>query len=234
MPVPRLLRTAQRKLAGGVGLAGAAGSPAISSSSVMVVRYPEAIDTPPTITDDVTPLAGQWHNYLGLLIEAVIGELGPLGTNGPQIGDSLTLKEFLGVEGGSRLSLYRSVDRSGADAEAGQLFGVMKLYRTGLTTFANTEQITTVTNNHGADPMGGRTPVAFACSNSHGQTGQEMRQGPTIFRAACVSNSSATTLTVRYRAATGHDAGNGEPGQFGPTNLTHSTDILLIFMGFGL
>jgi hypothetical protein len=230
------LRTAQRKLSGGIGLTGAAGSPAISSSSVMVVRYPEAIDTPPTITDDVTPLAGQWHNYLGLLIEAVIGELGPLGTNGPQIGDSLTLKQFLGVEGGSRLSLYRSVDRGGGDAEAGQLFGVMKLYRAGSVQFANTEQITTVTNNHGADPLGGRTPVAFCCSNHHGTaTGQEMRHGPTIFRAACVSNSSATTLTVRYRAATGHDDGNGEPGQFGG-NLTrpHSTDILLIFMGFAL
>lgn len=224
MPRPRTLRNGAPFLLGSVGLSGDAGSPAEAPASVMAVRYPNAIDTPPTITDAVTPLAGQWHNYLALMIEAVMGEIGPLGAaNGGRIGASENLLQFLGTEGAARLSLVRSI----AKDEAGQVYGVVKKTVAGTMTALNNETSFGVNNYHGADPSR-HTPLLFGCANRlAGVTPAEMAAGPAVVRGRMLEPTTATNISGTYRGATALED-NGHPS--GSKNVV--VDLAVFFMPY--
>lgn len=217
---PGLLRNRKRFIRSGIGPASGA-SPAEASQSASVVRYPGGYDTAPTMVDDESPLVAQWYNFLGLMCEAIMAECGPLGAKAENVvGQSTSLQRFLGVEGASRLSLYKSVTKS----EAGQVLGLMKKYVSGTGTFANNEQTTTITNHHGADP-GNRYPAVFANTNQlPGTTVADMVAGPVVMRANSPTPSSGD-ITIRYRACA---AAGGAPAG----SATFSADILAIFMPF--
>lgn len=213
----RIQRSRQRFLVGG---SLSSQTPAAATQSTSVVKYPGGFDQGPPIIDDLTPLVAQWHNYLSLMVEAVMAEVGPIGKNSQStVGNSTSLMRFLGVEGAARLSLYKSVTKS----EAGQLFGVMKAHVSGTGVYANNVQTTSLTNHHGGDP-GNRVPLVFACTNQLPTTSvADMAIGPTVMRCDSTTPSSSGNITVRYRACA---PGGGSPSG----GATHSADLLVFFM----
>ncbi len=143
------------------------GGPALEATSLLVVRYPSALDAPPTIEDDQTPLAGIFYNYLGLMIEAVMSELGPMaeiyrGANG-------TLKTFLGQEGANRISNWRSIAKTtGGGNEKGDVFGVIKFLQSFTASAWNVRRNRTITVQQGQHPDAKQPLLMSEASNPSG------------------------------------------------------------------
>lgn len=97
----------------------AGGSPANATASTLVVRYPGAIDTPPTLADGETPLASQYPNYLAQMIMAIESEIGPIFTRSGRVASQKTLMDLLGTETARRLSCVLGND-------AGKMFGLQR------------------------------------------------------------------------------------------------------------
>lgn len=209
--------------------AGAGSAPAQAATSLLIVRYPAAIDAPPTITDEDTPLSGIFHSYLALLLEAVMAELGPLTEvfRNPNIG---SLMQFLGVELGSSISNWRSFTKSAGGNEAGQVFGLIKVrFQTAVSGYNVRNAITNVNPRSGGH-AGSRVPVLFcqvsnqippalsgadmATAVGGGVRGQAGFQSPTVYRAdvrGCPGTATGGTPTA-------------------PGNPQVSTHVLFLFM----
>jgi len=126
-----------------------------SGASLLSPRYPTAIDARPTITDNQTPLSGIWHNYLALMLEACMSELGTY----PEMQGSLM--DYLGVQFGTTVSNWRSFQKTYGGNEAGQLFGFIKRgHSATVAGYANAQSGSAAT--HQGHHPSGKTPVLFA------------------------------------------------------------------------
>lgn len=201
---------------------GAGTALALASPSTLVVRYPAAIDTPPAIAgDQSTPIVGLFHNYLGLLIEAVQAEVGPLDLF--QAGQSRDLLYWLGSElTGNRVSNWRSQTKTSGGDAAGQVFGLHKRTVSGASTFYNPTQSTTFSALQGQHPTT-KTPVLFATPSAFNH-GAGIFTGPAIIRGQ-VTGFAGGAYPAQFRGANGLFAGGDSSGAG-----TFQADLLLLYM----
>lgn len=140
--------------------------PVIAAASLLSVRYPAAIDTPPSVQDDVTPLSGVVQNYLALMLEAIQVEVGP--AQGIRASSSEgTLLRFLGAELNNRVSNWRSIAKAYGGNEVGQIYGVMGRYYSQTGSGYNVVRSQTATSFQGRHPMD-KQPIAFCESPAPG------------------------------------------------------------------
>ena len=143
-----------------------------AQTNLLVVRYPVAIDTPPTMNDDVAPLSGIFLNYAALMLEAIMAEVGPLATLKARHG---TLLKFLGVEAANRISNWRSKTKTYGGNEAGQVYGLTKQFFNSTAASYGTIQFSTFTSFQGRHRT--KLPVAFATVDGTGKTNAQMVAG---------------------------------------------------------
>ncbi len=194
-------------------------SPQEAANSLLVVRYPNSIDTPPTI-DDETPLSGIYWNYLGMMLEAIQTEVGPmvlgLGT--------LNLLQWLGSEvSGSSISNWQDSAKSAGGNSKGQVYGLQIAHVSGTASLFANSQIWSATNPHGATPTG-KEPIMF-CSVSAFQDPANVFTGPAAVRAFGSFNASSTSISGQYRGNNGL-SGGGSPSGSG----TYSAMLLAFYM----
>lgn len=140
--------------------------PVIAAASLLSVRYPAAIDTPPSVQDDVTPLSGVVMNYLALMLEAIQVEVGPAQGIRASSAEG-TLLRFLGIELNNRVSNWRSIAKAYGGNEAGQIFGVMGRYYSQTGSGYNVVRTVAAQSFQGVHPMT-KQPIAFCESPAPG------------------------------------------------------------------
>ncbi len=201
---------------------------AAAAPNLLVVRYPVAIDTPPTMTNNVAPLSGIFHNYTALMLEAIMAEVGPLAILQKQHG---TLLKFLGMEAANRISAWRSVTKTFGGNEAGQVFGLIKQSFLQLPSAYAARQFGTLDSWQGFHPN--KRPVLFGAVDGTGRTNQDMYigvGGP--FR--CSSDGTSGTggtykYHFQYRGSRADHIDTIEP--FGPFKIW--VDVMHFFLWEG-
>lgn len=151
--------------------------PAEAPASLMVNRYPTGLDDVPTINDNETPLSGIFHNFLALMLEAAMQELGtfetlPVSTTIGQRG----LMDFLGLQFAESVSNWRSFSKSFGGNEAGQIYGLIKKQHS-LPASSYGGTVNGVATNHQGQHPNGKQPVLFAEVLGFGLTAAEMVAG---------------------------------------------------------
>lgn len=180
---------------GGGGFTDAA--PEAALASVLSVRYPFALDVAPALVEGVTPLSAQWDNYLGLMVEAVQAEIGPIGSLTGLIGGvSASLMDFLGTEVAARISVVKGND-------AGRIFGLhhVRTAVAGTNYGAATPNSLTITKTHGQQPSGVVAPLVFGCPQGD-VLGSLPTTGPWVPRGNAVIDNGAN-WTMYYRGCRG-------------------------------
>lgn len=181
----------------------------------MIVRYPAAKDDPAVVTDGLSPLSGVFHNYLGAIIEAILGELGPL------VLGAYNLKTFLGSELSSRLSNWNAHVTPYGN-EKGAVFGIIKKQETRTATNWNGTGALVATTRQGVHPSG-KTPAIFTQIL---QMGPDVNTTPTMIAGGVrgyVSGVTSTTFTANLRGV--HTAGSDPTGA-----STFTCEVLYFFM----
>ncbi len=194
----------------------------IAAPSALVVRYPAALDTPPAFAgDQSTPVVGLFHNYLGLLIEAVQAEIGPMDLK--QFSVPSTLMFWLGTEvTGSRISNWRSQAKTSGGNAAGQIFGLHKRVVSGTGSLYDSTQSTSFNALQGQHPAF-KTPVLLG-TMSAGGLGAGVFAGPATIRGG-VTGSPIGTYQANYRGANGLFAGGSTANP-----STFQADLLIVYM----
>lgn len=214
------IRRANRFLRpGGASHSGA--TPAAAASNLLVVRYPSAIDTPPTLANEETPLSGLFYNYLALILEAIMAELGPLNAileNHPN------LLRFLGSGFGVRLSAWQSNNKLDGGNEAGQLYGFIKIQRGFTGNGWNIVQTGSVNSVQGV-LASNKKPVLFASVIGGGISAADMVAS--VAGGVRGEITSQTGILMQW-AARGHPSGTT------PGSVVHSfrqdVDLLICFL----
>jgi hypothetical protein len=203
-------------------------------TSLLIVRYPAALDVPPNIANNVTPLSGVFYNYLGAMVEAILAEIGPMDLDKETKGRFPTLMAFLGVELANRLSCWRSWDKvtgtgTGLDNEAGQVFGIIKQVVSTTAAGWNVGQSKSATTYQGIHPAG-KNPLVFANPTAKfNQTSAQMAAG---FGGGVRGGVSGQSGGVYSYAVRGHPSGVA-PGSCSGAQ-TQEADVVLFFMVEGI
>lgn len=170
-----------------------------AATSLLTVRYPAALDTPPSVLDDVTPLSGVLMNYLGLMLEAIQAEAGPLHGVVDYHG---SLLRFLGYQLNNRLSCWRSFGKAYGGDEAGQVFGLIKRYHSGTGSAFNTAQLGSATSNQGAHPTTKQPLVFGEAPQMGGGTAQQVIDSVGGGVRGRANWTGASSIDYSYRGST--------------------------------
>ena len=176
---------------------------AVATASTLMVRYPFAIDTPPTITNNLTPLVGQYENYLSLLIEVIESEVGALADPiTGLIGGKTTLMDFLGTEAAPRIS--QAVGNS-----AGQIFGFEKTSAVGAgSAFGSASAVATGSHTtlSGQNTALAR-PLMFSCTQMTNPNYRWIDNNGVFAVRGEASWGASSSITYKYRGCDGTTAG---------------------------
>lgn len=192
--------------------------------STLSSSYPSAFDTAVTVTEDVTVLVSQWPNYLALLIEAVMGEIGAIGNvDTGLIGTKASLMNYLGTSVQQALS----VTRAAGSGVAGQVFGIQGFYanETGSSVGTSGPKSQTLTAHYGRNSVA-QQPVCFVASTGNINWDETNPAGgwidaPVVWGSNARWINNDTQIQVTYRAGNCRNATtNGYLA-----NGTVSTDI---------
>ncbi len=179
------------------------GSPLQQEAGLLSVRYPSAIDVPPILTDDQTPLSGIFYNYLGLMVESVLAEIG-LTDFRTSIAGRNTLLTFLGHELGTALSNWRQFTKNWGGNQKGQTYGLIKHFFSQTGTGWNVDRNATATSWDGVHPAG-KVPVMFCHPTSFQRSTAEIVASVGGGIRGRVNNWTAVnTLSLTFR---GHPSG---------------------------
>lgn len=197
--------------------------PNIAGQSILVTRYPMALDIPPTITEK-TPLSGLYSNFLALLLEAVQGEIGPIVLPFyPAQGRPFSLQEWLGSEvAGNAVSCWNSSAKAQGGNARGQIFGLQVHTVSGVATSFGTLPSVLVPISQGIH-LGGKEPVTFGMVSAFGHLPTDFFAGPAVIRGR--ATQLALNWSLIYRGAAG-DAPGGLPTGSGTFNAA----LLMLYM----
>lgn len=210
---------------------GSSGGPDEAGASVLVPRYPSALDQAPTIGQR-TPLSGVYWNYLGLLLEVIQAEIGPIAFPfKPGVSARYNLAEWLGNEVlGNAISNWRSVAKAQGGNARGQIYGITKIFEQGTATFFAGRRTVNKTLSQGAHPLG-KDPVLFGHTSARnpatgvGHAASDLFNGPILIRGK--ADVVGSTLQVTYRGA---KSSGGQP----TGSATFSANLVAIYMVEGV
>lgn len=174
-------------------------APEPAGTSLLSPRYPAQLDVLPTITDDQTPLSGIWHNYLALMLEACMTELGTFAEM------SGSLKDFLGVQFANKVSNWRSFQKTYGGNEAGQLFGFIKRYHSATAAGYANAQNSSASTHQGHHPSG-KQPALFAEVLGTGISAAAMVAGVGGGVRGEVTGIAGSSIQYRYRGSPADDS----------------------------
>ena len=196
-----------------------------AQTNLLVVRYPVAIDTPPTMTNDVAPLSGIFHNYAALMLEAIMAEVGPLAELKKRHG---TLLAFLGIEAANRISNWRSKTKTYGGNEAGQVYGLTKQHKTNTPLQYAFKQLASFTTFQGRHRR--KLPVGFGTVDGTGKTNNQMVVG--VGGPMLVNNRGHGNSDVYSYEYRGSPAGKN-PGVPAGT-FAQPADLLFLYLWEGM
>lgn len=198
----------------------------LAASTSLISQYPGAIDVPPVIVDDLTPLSAQWINHVQAIVESIEAEIGPL-PRMQRFGNQVnTLQDLLGTS----LQPGLSISRSTSAGPAGRVYGIQQIHITQSAATYSALLSGTLPQPFPHHPLGNSKQLFFAMAEAPaGLPVQTIIDGPATVAGRCFSVGATAVLAYDYRGMNGYGGSGHVTNLFEPFGGAAVTAHAILF-----